>query len=136
ERAHVGADATHQVLEILQVGHFVRLLVGELLDRVLRVHARELHGVHRLQRAPARARARHRVDAVAARTAAHGRVSSRCAISIATSAHSSPLLPWLPPARRTASSCASTASTPLATGTPWSSATRISASLQPSATCS
>src|SRR5690606_3797480 len=92
---------------------------------------------HRLQRAPARTRARDRVDAIAAlRSAAHDSFSCRFAISIATSAHSSPLLPWLPPARRSASSWVSTASTPLATGTPWSSATRINASLQPSATCS
>src|SRR5690606_20147727 len=119
------------------VGHFARLLVRKLGDGILCVHARQLHGIHRLQRAAARARTCDRVDAVAALAwLVHGRRSSRLAISIATSAHSSPLLPWLPPARRSASSWRSTASTPLATGTPLSSDTRISASLQPSATCS
>src|SRR5690606_13376036 len=126
EVAAVGLDAAHQVLEVLEVGDFMRLLVRELRDGVACVHARQLHGVHRLQRAPARARARHRVDAAGAAPALrpHGSTSSRRAISTATSAHSSPLLPWLPPARFSASTRSSTASTPLATGTPVSSCTR------------
>src|SRR5690606_20044488 len=116
--APVLLDPAHQVLEVLEVGHFLRLLVRELRDRVLRVGTGDLHGVHRLQRASARARTRGVVDSVlAAVVTAHGSLPSRLVISSATSAHSSPLLPWLPPARRSASSCSSTASTPLATGT-------------------
>src|SRR5690606_35763157 len=137
--ATVGFHAAHQVLEVLEVGDFLRLLVRELGDGVARVHARQLHRVHRLQRAPARARAPHGVDAAAAAAATlrpHGSVPSRLAISIATRAHSSPLLPWLPPARFSASTTSSTASTPLATGTPWSSWTRARPSAQLSATCS
>src|SRR3546814_3512260 len=84
-------DPPHQVLEVIEVGHFVRLLVRELRDRVLRVGAGDLHGVHRLQRAAARARTRCVVDSVpAAVVTAHGSLPSRLAISSATSAHSSP----------------------------------------------
>src|SRR5690606_23394778 len=106
-----------------QVRDLARLFVRELRDHVAHVAAGKLPGVHRLQRAPARARTRDRVDAVATvpvhRTAsagAAGSVRSRCAISIATNAASSPLLPWLPPARATACAWSSTASTPLHTG--------------------
>src|SRR5690606_38938209 len=140
--AAMGLHPAHQVFEILEVGDFVRLLVRELGDRVARVHARQLHRVHRLQGAPARARTPDRVDAgvAATRTSAtlrpHGSTSSRLAISSATRAHSSPLLPWLPPARFSASTMSSTASTPLATGTPWSSWTRARPSAQAAATCS
>ena len=56
------------------------------------------------------------VDAVLAMLL-HGSFSNRFAISIAASAASSPLLPWLPPARASASSKRSAASTPLSTGT-------------------
>src|SRR5690606_3675556 len=119
ELAPVLLDPAHQVLEVLEVGDFLRLLVRELRYRILRVGAGNLHGVHRLQRATPRARTRGVVDAVPAAVGAlavHGSLPSRLAISSTTSAHSSPLLPWLPPARRSASSCSSTASTPLATG--------------------
>src|SRR5690606_29891066 len=98
--------AAHQVLEILEVGDFVRLLVGELRDHLLGVAARHLPGVDRLQRAAACARTRDRVDSVlAARpvVSGHGSCSSSWAISMATCAASSPLLPWLPPARSSAS---------------------------------
>src|SRR3546814_7362401 len=78
-------DPAHQVLEVIEVGHFVRLLVRELRDRVLRVGAGDLHGVHRLQRAAARARTRCVVDSVpAAVVTAHGSLPSRLAISSAT----------------------------------------------------
>src|SRR3546814_16016860 len=108
-------DPPHQVLEVIEVGHFVRLLVRELRDRVLRVGAGDLHGVHRLQRAAARARTRCVVDSVpAAVVTAHGSLPSRLAISSANSAHPSPLLPLLPPAPRSAPSCSATASKPLA----------------------
>src|SRR5690606_9901702 len=122
----VAEHAAHQVLEVLQVGDFARLLVRELRDHLLRAAAGHLPGVHRLQRAPAGARARDLVDAVAGlppHAGAPGSRESNCAISIATCAASSPLLPWLPPARFSASAWSSTASTPLQTGTPVSSAT-------------
>src|SRR5690606_32686615 len=131
-----GQHPAHQVLEILQVGNFVRLLMGELGDDLLRPAAGDLPGVDRLQRAPPGAGALHRVDAVGAPRPAHGSLPIRAAISIATSAAPSPSLPGLPPARRAASSASSAASAPLATGTPVSSAARIRPSLQPSATCS
>src|SRR5690606_8877439 len=125
---HVLEHAAHEVLEILEVGDFVRLLVRELRDHLLGVAARHLPGVDRLERAAARARTRDRVDPVlAARpgvagvparlpAGGHGSCSSRWAISMATWAASSPLLPWLPPARFSASAWSSTASTPLQTG--------------------
>ncbi|KAG0740617.1 hypothetical protein G6F24_016959 [Rhizopus arrhizus] len=93
----------------------------------------------------ARARTQHRVDAITADgftgglalgVLVHGSCSSRLTISNAASATSSPLLPWLPPARASASSARSTASTPFSTGTPKSSCTRIRPSAQRSATCS
>src|SRR5690606_6793711 len=141
QRRRQPQHAADQVVEVLQVGDLVGLLVGELGNHLLRGTAGHLPGVDRLQRAPAGARTLHRIDA--ARVAAPVHATSpapsracRLAISIATIAASSPLLPWLPPARASASACASTASTPLHTGTPCSSATRIRPSAQPSATCS
>src|SRR5690606_40729988 len=138
--AAVGLDAAHQVLEVLEVGDCVRLLVRELGNRVAGIDARELHRIHRLQRTPARARTPDGVDAAIAVGSTplrlHGSFPSRLAISTATRAHSSPLLPWLPPARFSASTMSSTASTPLVTGTPCSSCTRARPSAQPSATCS
>src|SRR5690606_1391358 len=117
-------DAAHQVLEVLEVGDFMRLLVRELRDHLLGVAARYLPGVDRLQRAATRTRPCDRVDAIlAARpglasglAGGHGSCSSSWTISMATCAASSPLLPWLPPARFSASACSSTASTPLQTG--------------------
>src|SRR5690606_26146319 len=135
-------DAVHQVLEVGQVGELPGLFVRELGDHLAGAAARHPPRVHGLQRALARPGAGHRIDAVAALAVVHASpprkasCDSRCAISIAASAASSPLLPWLPPARASASSWRSTASTPFITGTPWSSATRIRPSLQPSATCS
>ena len=89
--------------------------VRELRDDLFRAAARHLPGVERLQRAASRARTVDRVDAVAA--SVQGNFSSRLCISMAASAASSPLLPWLPPARAWASSKRSAASTPLSTGT-------------------
>src|SRR5690606_1677790 len=135
----VAEHAAHQVLEILEVGDLARLLVRELGDHLLRAAAGHLPGVHRLQRAPAGARARDLVDAVAGlppHAGAPGSRDSSCAISIATCAASSPWLPWLPPARFSAAAWSSPARTRLQTGTPVSSATFISPSAQPSATCS
>src|SRR5690606_9144285 len=128
-------DAVHEVLEIRQVGDFLGLLVGELGDHLARIGARHLPGVDGLQCTTTRTRTRDRVDAIGT-TTVHCSFSSRSTISIATSAASSPLLPWLPPARAWASSNFSTASTPLQTGSLWSSWTRIRPSEQPSATCS
>ena len=132
--------AAHQVLEVFEVGDLVGLLVGELGDQRALVGMVDLPGVDRLQRAPARARTSHGIDAVGTTMmlvhACSCSLRRRSAISIATSAASSPLLPWLPPARASASSNFSTASTPFMTGTPVSSATRISPSEVPSATCS
>src|SRR5690606_5826734 len=121
ERIAVGKHAAHQVLEVFQVGDLVRLLMGELGDHFLRLAAGHLPGVDGLQRAPPRAGAVDRVHAVVAPEPAHGSLPISSAISMATSAASSPLLPWLPPARRSASSASSTASTPSSTGTPVSS---------------
>ena len=47
--------AADQIVEIFQVGDLVRLLVRELRDHLLHQTARHLPGVHRLQRATARA---------------------------------------------------------------------------------
>src|SRR5690606_30275394 len=108
-RQHAG----DKVLEVGQVRDFVRLLVGELGDHLLRVAAGNLPGVDRLQGATARAGAQDRIDAGAGtERTVHGRRSSRLTISSAAIAASSPLLPWLPPARASASSKRSTASTP------------------------
>src|SRR5207342_365459 len=95
-------DAEDQVLEVFEVGDFMRLLVGELSDHLARAGTRHLPGVHGLQRAAARARARNGIDAIGTATV-HASCSSSCAISRTTSAASSPLLPWLPPARASAS---------------------------------
>src|SRR5690606_18937221 len=118
-----------------QVGHFACLLVGELGDHLAHLDARQLPGVDGLQRAATRARAGDGVDAIGA-TSVHASCSRRWAISITACAASSPLLPWLPPARASASSNRSTASTPLLTGTRWSICARIRPSAQRSATCS
>ncbi|MEI2678856.1 MAG: hypothetical protein V9G29_13905 [Burkholderiaceae bacterium] len=59
-------DATQQILEILKVGDFHVLLVAELLDHLDHAVAADLPGIDRLQGAPARARARGKVDAFGA----------------------------------------------------------------------
>ena len=139
------AQSTHIAFVVNEFGDFTGLLVGELGDQRLGVAARDLPGVDGLHGATACARAQHRVDAIAADgftgglalgVLVHGSCSRRLTISNAASATSSPLLPWLPPARASASSTRSTASTPFSTGTPKSSCTRIRPSAQRSATCS
>ena len=101
----VRVDAVDEFLEVHEVGDFARLLVCELGDDVAGVGAGHLPRVQRLQRAAAGAGAQHGVYAIGAAVKfAHGSFSSRLAISMATSAASSPLLPWLPPARASACS--------------------------------
>ena len=87
-------DAVDEFLEVHEVGDFARLLVRELGHDVAGVGAGHLPGVHGLQRAAAGAGAQHGVDAIGATMKfGHGSFSSRLAISMATSAASSPLLP-------------------------------------------
>jgi hypothetical protein len=102
----VGADAVNQIFEVRQIGDLAGLFVRELGDDVAGAGAGHLPSVNRLQGAAPGAGAQYRVYAVRAvvMRLAHGNLSSRFAISMATSAASSPLLPWLPPARASASS--------------------------------
>ena len=104
ERIAVRIDTVDEILEVGQVGDLARLLVGELGDDVARAGAGQLPGIDGLQRATARAGAQDRIDAIRTAVLAHASFSIRFAISITTSAVSSPLLPWLPPARASASS--------------------------------
>ncbi len=118
ERLPMRLHAAHQVLEVLQVGHFHVLLVAELGDDLLDAGAADLPGVDGLQRAATRARAGGGIDAVGA----HGvhSFAYRLTISSAARAASAPLLPALVPARSMACSMVSVVSTPKATGTPLS----------------
>src|SRR6185312_14353256 len=129
--------AAQQILEIFEVGDLHVLLGTEIVDDLAHGVAAQFPRVQRLHRTAARARARGRIDAVAALCPAHAEIScSSAAISIAASATSAPLLPCAPPARAQASASSSTASMPFNTGTPASSATRINPRAHSSATCS
>ncbi|GGD34668.1 hypothetical protein GCM10007235_03240 [Pseudoxanthomonas indica] len=64
--------AAHQILEVLQIGYFMRLLVGELGNHLVDHAAAYLPGVDRLQRTPARTRAGYGINAIFSDLSAHG----------------------------------------------------------------
>ena len=72
----MGIDAAHQVLEVFEVGDFMRLLVRELRDHVARAGARHLPRIDSLQRATARTRTGNGIDSILT-TAVHGNCPSR-----------------------------------------------------------